>query len=194
MTTVRYAFAATLALALAGLACRDTARFTTAAGERFEGTVTAGSFVRAGLPRDLGMCLTLDTAHLQDAPGTLTTSDGRFRQTPLRPIPQAWHDPVSTLTFGDGRLQNLLYVAEPRPAEPEPDADVTDLGADIEDVMVLVSLMQSGAVEVRLVRGAPHSPASAVDPGVAPSRRDSARPRPIFGVFSLAKEEGPCSF
>ena len=104
-------------LALAGLAafaagCRDVSRFSSK-GDRFEGSVVKGSFVRSGLVEDAKMCLTLDTDHLQDSPGTLTTTDGRFRLTSLRPIPQIWHDPLSTLRFGDGRVQNLIYAASP---------------------------------------------------------------------------------
>ena len=157
---------------LAGLggvvACRDNARFSSH-GDRFQGPIVKGSFVRAGLPENIDMCMTLDTNHLQDTPGTISTSDGRFRGAPLRPIPQIWHDPLSTLSFGDGRLQNLLYAAAP---------------ADGEDVMVVVSLMQSNAIEVRLVRSAPQADASAVTTG---------NPA-LFGVFTLEKQTGPCAF
>ena len=72
--------------------------------------VNAG-FVLAGILPNTKLCLTLDTDHLQDAPGAISTDDGLFRKAPLRPIPQIWHDPLSTLTFGEGRLKNLVYVA-----------------------------------------------------------------------------------
>lgn len=158
-----------VAVALGALAaCRDTSEFTTKSGH-FGGQVVAGSFVRAGLPEDVVMCLTFDAGRLQDAPGSITTSDGRFRATPLRPIPQLWHDPLSTMSFGDGRVQNLLYVASP----------TEDGGGG--DVMVLVSLMQSGGVEVRLLRGAPGADAAA--PAGGP---------PLFGVFDLQRRDGPC--
>lgn len=127
----------------------------------------SGSFVRAGLPDTITMCLTLDTDHLQDAPGAVSTSDGRLQRSALRPIPQIWHDPLSTLSFGEGRLQNLVYAATP-------DAD--------GDVLVIVSLMQSDQIEVRLLRGAP---GAALDAGATP---------PLFGVFTLEKKDGPCAF
>lgn len=111
------------------------------------------------------MCLTLDTDHLQDAPGTVSTSDGRFKGTPLRPIPQIWHDPLSTISFGDGRTQNLVYAATP---------------SDGQDLMVVVSLMQSDNIEIRLVRGAPEADGG---PGTS-----------MFGVFNLAKQNGQCAF
>lgn len=136
-----------------------------------------GSFVRSGVIQDAKMCLTLDTDHLQDAPGVLTTSDGRFRNTQLRPIPQIWHDPLSTLSFGDGRVQNLVYAAAPLP---------NDAGeAEAQDVIVIVSLMQSDHVEVRLLRGAPQE-----DAGAPPAGTASA----LFGVFNLDRRPGPCAF
>ncbi|MBX3228350.1 MAG: hypothetical protein KIT84_06840 [Labilithrix sp.] len=158
-------------------ACRDVSKFSTHDG-RFEGRVVAGNLVRAGIGDDTRMCVTLDTERLQDTPGTVTTSDGRFRAAPLRPIPQLWHDPLSTLTFGDGRIQNLLYAASPTPldgGQPE----------DSQDVFVILSLMQSKQIEARLLRGAPQTDAGVSPPGVA---------TPMFAVFQLQEEPGPCSF
>jgi hypothetical protein len=158
-----------VALALA-VGCRDVSRYSSK-GDHYEGDVVKGNFVRTGLAEDARLCLVLDAEHLQDAPGTLTSSDGRFRATPLRPIPQVWHDPISTLSFGEGRRQNLVYVATPL-------AD----GGDGQDVMVVLSLMNEGGVEIRLLRGAPQSGAA---PTVTP---------PLFGVFTLDRREGQCSF
>jgi hypothetical protein len=94
-----------------------------------------------------------------------------FGKTPMRPIPQLWHDPLSTLSFGEGRVKNLIYVATPSAGN---------------DVFVVVSLMQSGDIEVRLLRGAPSLP---VD-GSAPLPPQSN----LFAVFGLGRQEGPCSF
>lgn len=155
-------------------ACRDVTRFSSK-GDHFEGSVVKGSFVRSGVIEDSRMCLTLDTDHLQDAPGSLTTSDGRFRAAPLRPIPQIWHDPLSTLAFGDGRVQNLLYAASPSSVDAE--------ASEAQDVMVIVSLMQTDHIEVRLLRGAPQTDAGPPPPGVG---------RALFGVFTLDRAGGPC--
>lgn len=144
-------------------ACNDVSQFKTRGGG-FEGAVVDGSFVRAGIPEGVRLCLTLDTDHLQDTPGTLTTSDGHFHATPLRPIPQLWHDPLSTLAFGEGRERNLVYMATP---------------SDGVDVTVVVSLMREGDVEVRLLRGAPTTGASSSPPS-------------IFGVFALYRRAEPC--
>jgi hypothetical protein len=156
------------------IGCRDVTRYTTR-GDHYEGDVVRGSFVRTGIAEDAKMCVTLDAEHLQDRPGTLTTSDGRFRATPMRPIPQLWHDPLSSLAFGDGRRQNLIYVATPAsPASP---------AGDVQDVMVVLSLMDEGGIEMRLLRGAPVEDASA--PSASP---------PLFGIFTLDRREGSCSF
>jgi hypothetical protein len=159
--------------------CRDLSRFSTG-GDRFEGTVVAGDFVRSGVDVGTKMCLTLDTDHLQDTPGALSSDDGRFAGTPLRPIPQIWQDPLSTISFGEGREKNLVYVASPTNAD----------GGDAGDLFVVVSLMTSGGVEVRLLRGAPPSPGAFVDAGdagaiVAPN---------VFAVFTLGREQGACDF
>lgn len=158
------------------LACRDMSRFSSHGG-RFQGGVVKGSFVRSGISELAQMCITLDTEHLQDAPGTVTTSDGRFQNTALRPIPQLWHDPLSTLTFGDGRIQNLVYAASP---------GASDGGAaEAQDVLVVLSLMQGGQIEARLLRGAPQTDAGPPPPGAASA---------VFGVFTLDRQTGPCAF
>lgn len=154
-------------------ACRDLSRFSSG-DDHFEGSVVDGAFVRSGVEPAVRMCLTLDTDHLQDAPGSLTTSDGRFRGTPLRPIPQIWHDPISTLSFGEGRERNLVYAATPeRSGSAGP---VTVSPTEASDAMVVVSLIQSGDVEVRVIRGAPPSAGS------------------LFAVFPLKRKRGTCSF
>jgi hypothetical protein len=150
------------------VACRDVTKFSSKDGS-YEGPVVTGSFVRAGVPDNARFCMTLDTDHLQDAPGFVWSSDGRFANTPLRPIPQIWHDPLSQMSFGDGRVQNLVYVATP--------------ANETEDVFVVVSLMSSGDIEVRLLRGAP----TADDAGA------NKRP-PVFAVFNLERRpHQPCT-
>ena len=164
---------------LLGSGCRDLSGFTTGPGESYEGTVFDADFVRVGVDAGTSLCLTLNANLLEDAPGLLSTSDGRFHAAPLRPIPQVWHDPLSTFTFGEGRTKNLLYVA----TATTPFAD-----GNGGDVMTVVSLMQSGAVEVRLLRGAP---VAAGDGGPAVS---TSAQQNVFAVFSLARKETPCSY
>lgn len=174
---VGLSIALALASSLATAGCRDTSRFSSR-GDRFEGAIVKGNFVRSGFGESVRICLTLDTDRLQDAPGTITTSDGRFQGTALRPIPQIWHDPLSMLSFGDGRVQNLLYAAAPSPGDDEG-------AAEAQDVMVVISLMQTDHVEVRLLRGAPQTDAGLPPPGSATA---------LFGVFNLDRQPGPCAF
>jgi hypothetical protein len=169
------ACAAALACAVSG--CRDLSQFSTG-GDHYEGVVVGGGFVRAGVDAQVSLCLSLDTAHLQDAPGTITTSDGRFQSAPLRPIPQLWHDPLSTLSFGEGRRMNLLYVSAPNGADAAVEPDVT----------VVVSLMQSESIEVRLLRGAPRLDASTTTDDAG------AKAGYVFAVFPLDRRGGACSF
>jgi hypothetical protein len=178
MRAVPALFLGLLALAscLAGAGCRDLSSFTTGS-DRYEGAVVQGDFVRAGVDPSTTICLTLDTDHLQDGPGALSTSDGRFHTAALRPIPQIWHDPLSTLSFGEGRLKNLVYVA----SATTPFSD-----GNGNDVLAVVSLMQSGDVEVRLIRGAP---------GLAPDGgATTASGGNLFAVFDLVRQQGPCSY
>jgi hypothetical protein len=161
---------------LACMGCRDLSGFATG-GDRFEGAVIQGDFVRTGVGPLTNLCLSLDTDHLQDAPGTISTDDGRFHAAALRSIPQIWHDPLSTLSFGEGRLKNLIYAA----AATTPFAD--GMGGD---VFAVVSLMQSGHVEVRLLRGAPPLTDDAGSQG-APAGN-------VFAVFDLTRQTGPCSY
>jgi hypothetical protein len=169
---------ATAALLATGMGCKNVSRFSSKDGDHFEGDVVKGSFVRTGIGDNAKMCLLLDAGHLQDAPGTFSTSDGRFKDAQLRPIPQIWHDPLSTMAFGEGRSQNLVYVASPTPSATAP-------ASDAQDVMVFLSLMDEGGLEVRLVRGAPVADSGTPMPAVA---------SPMFGVFTLDRRDGACSF
>jgi hypothetical protein len=163
-------FGASAAFGIAG--CRDLSQFDTKNGARYEGTVASAAFLRSGFADGTNACISLDTDHLQDAPGTISTSDGRFQQTPLRPVPQLWNDPLSTFNFGEGRVKNLMYVATPK----------FDVG-NSSDVTVVVSLLQSDGVEVRILRGAP-ALGDAGPPATAP----------LFGVFTLSRKDGACAY
>jgi hypothetical protein len=163
---------ATLATSFFG--CRDLSGFTTGDGS-YEGSVVAADFVLAGLGPTTRLCLTLDADHLQDAPGNISTNDGRFHAVPMRTIPQIWQDPLSTLSFGEGRLKNLVYVV----AASTPFDD-----GEGNDVVAVVSLMQSGDVEVRLVRGAP-------SPGADGSLTTGGS---IFAVFDLTRQPTACPY
>lgn len=183
MTRVAPALAL-LSTVLAVAGCHDLSGFSTGSGS-FTGPVVGASFVLAGMDPSATLCMTLDTNHLQDGPGSiwsLETPIGsptlqRFTNAPLRPIPQLWQDPLSTFSFGEGRLKNLMYVAT---------ADIPFADGNGNDVFVVVSLMQSGNVEVRLLRGAP---GLMEDGGPAMTTGGN-----LFAVFDLGRQPGPCLY
>lgn len=156
--------------------CADNARWSTETGESFCGVVTSASFVRAGIPEGTKMRLELDAERLQSAPGRLWTtpfvSGEKLTAAELRVIPQLLHDPLSTLNFGEGRVKNAIAIADLPTVEP---------GRAPTQLMIVVSLLQSGDVEVRLIRGA--SPGSAGGPEPAGQ---------LFGVFRLQRQKGDC--
>jgi len=159
------------ASSVAFVACSDVSRFTTEPGKSYCGTVTDASFVRAGVPTGTRMRLELDGDQLQNAPGRVWTDElapgEAFSSTQLLAIPQLADDPLSTLNFGEGRVKNALTIAM--------------LGG--AQVFVVLSLMQDGDVEVRLIRG---TSAGSIPTGAAPT------PSQIFGVFHLQKQDGDC--
>ena len=188
--------------ALLAAGCRDLSGFSTKTGS-FAGAVVDADFVRTGIGAGTQMCLTLDANQFQDGPGEVWTDDGRFAAAPFRPIPQIWADPLSTLSFGEGRLKNFIYVL----GATMPFAD-----GNGNDVLAVLSLMQSGGVEVRLLRGAPPLGTPAVPPPPAPDggateggatgdggspeggAADAGSPGPIFAIFTLSRQNTPCSF
>ena len=153
-------------------ACTDLSSYSTTSKKQYVGCVVPADFVLAGIGSTTGLCLTLNATQLQTSPGTLTSTDGRFQSTPLRPIPQLWNDPLSTFNFGEGRTKNLLYMATPS----------VDGGGG--DITVVVSLMEGGDVEVRLLRGAP--------PQVVPIGDAGSAAENLFGVFPLRLETNAC--
>lgn len=157
--------------ALGLLGCSELSRFTTTPGESYCGVVTGASFVRSdALAEGTQMRLQLDVDGLQSQPGTVWTSDlapgERFSATPLRSIKQLPADALSTLEFGEGSLKSSIAVAE--------------LGHT--EVVVVISMMQSGDVVVRLMRG----------DGQATWADGTPKPPQIFGVFNLTKTQGDC--
>jgi hypothetical protein len=167
-------------MSVLALGCQDLSSYSTDSAKQYVGCVVPADFVLAGVGSSTQLCLTLDAAHLQDNPGTVSSSDGRFQATPLRPIPQIWNDPLSTFNFGQGRTKNLLYMATPLPSEGGLDG-VTGGG----DVTVVLSLMEGGNVEVRLLRGAP--------PVMSTEASAPRAATNVFAVFPLALQMNGCA-
>jgi hypothetical protein len=175
-----------LSLGVAGLAalgCRDLDRFSTESGAYCGSMVSAPNFQEGftpdNLPPSLRLRLTLDARALSSAPGTLTTDDAErglcavqgqplFRESPLRPIPELEHDPLSLLEFGEGRDHNFFAWS-----------DSTCQGT----MLALVSLMRNEDVEVRLFKPARLPPPDA-----------GAADKPGFALFYLQKNKDGCGF
>lgn len=147
--------------------CKDVTSYSTGPDESYCGSVVQGPFVRSGLSPSVQMRLTFDANVLDSKPGIISTSDGLLKDASLRVVPQIFHDPLSTLEFGEGRRRNLIYAATP--AKPG------------SAVVVILSLLESGEAEVRLLRAAPAPDGDAPTPESA-----------IFGVFPLQKRKGTC--
>ena len=81
--------AGALVVALPAAGCDQLSEYSTTATQQYVGCVVPATFVRAGVSPTTELCLTLDANHLQTAPGTISSSDGRFQATPLRPIPRS---------------------------------------------------------------------------------------------------------
>lgn len=143
--------------------CNDVTSYSNN-GDHWEGQIVQGAYLRSGLGADVTMFLTFDGAEFQGSPGAITTNDGHFHQSVLRPIPQAWHDSISLMDFGEGRVKSMMYAVAPS-------------GPNEADVLAVVSLMKDSTIEVRLIRGAPGGMTSG----------DS----PLFGVFMLGRKPGP---
>ena len=63
---------------------------------------------------DTQPCLTLDADHLQDAPGAISTDDGRSATAPLRPSRRSGTTRCRRCRSARGALKNLIYVATDR--------------------------------------------------------------------------------
>lgn len=158
------------------VSCADTARWSTQEGESYCGNVTSASFVRAGMTEGTQLRIELDAEGLQNAPGRIWSTPfvtgERFTGTALRAIPQLLHDPLSTLSFGEGRVKNAIVIGDLTTAD----------GTATNEVFVVLSLLQSGDVEVRVMRGASQGSAPPSD----------KTPPQLFGVFRLTKQKGDC--
>ena len=91
-----------------------------------------------------------------------------FDEAPLRAIPELLHDALSQLEFGQGHEHDLLAWV-----------DSTCKGT----MLVVVSLLSNGAVEVRLFKPAPDLPPMTDQADLAG-----------FGLFYLQRHQDGCGF
>jgi hypothetical protein len=150
-----------LVLALAP-GCTDLGSFSTQPGECYRGNVVAAEFVRHGFEQSTQLRLTLDVSALADGrgmAGAIWTNDGRFLGAPVSQMEQLAHDSLSLFQFPGGRVRNFLAHATATDGSP---------------ATLVISLMEDGKVEVRVIR---HG-----------SEDDRSIPS-LFGVFRLSLDE-----
>lgn len=174
----------------ASVGCRSLDRFNAEKPAAYCGDVVGASGARdehdpafqtglipSGSPPTLRVRLQLDTSSLNDRPGTLTSNDAGhgicgdsplFDEAPLRAIPELLHDALSQLEFGQGHEHDLLAWV-----------DSTCKGT----MLVVVSLLSNGAVEVRLFKPAPDLPPMTDQADLAG-----------FGLFYLQRHQDGCGF
>ena len=175
---------------IAAFGCDPLGEFSTGEGEVYRGEIVGVndptncpngidcSFIRRGFPYGVTLDLTFDPERQYDNPGTISTSGEAcgptFSNTTLLPIPPLAHDQLGLYEFpGSGRLRNYMFVARPASGP-----------LDGRDVMVFLSLLRGGNIEVRLVAGpgleiCDPSDCDVIDSGACD----------YFGVFGLRREK-----
>jgi hypothetical protein len=151
---------ATAAALTAG--CTELGSFSTGHGECYRGNIVAAEFVRTGFEQSVQLSLTLDISALSEGrgqAGEIWTSDGRFHGATISQMEQLAHDNLSLFQFPGGRIRNYLAHATPRDGPP---------------AAIVISLMEDGKVEVRVIR---------------PAIEDDRSVVPLFGVFRLSLDE-----
>ncbi len=175
------------ALASAAMGCRDLDEWALAEHEAYCGALVSAPLFQEGLlpegtPPTLRMRLDLDVQRLASRPGTLTTDDAArglcsangdplFLEAPLRTITEALHDPLSTATIGEGRDQNVFAYVD---------------SACGHSMIAVLSLMNGGGVEVRLLKPGPEP--NTEPPDTEPSADTPKTERPGFGLFVLERQ------
>jgi hypothetical protein len=177
---------------LATTSCKDLERFDTDSKAAYCGELVSGptfhdGFVTAVEQPIMRLKLSaVETGQLSSLsennsaiPGRLTSNDAElglcseggdplFKSSPLRAIPQVYHDTLSTLSFGEGHDEDFFAWV-----------DSTCQGT----MLAIVSLLRNGDVEVRLFKPAP-LPA----PDAGPDKR------PGFALFALKRYDKGCEF
>lgn len=137
----------------------------------YKGEIVRADFVRRGFPAQVEICIDIDGPNLASHPGTITTSDGHFRATNLRAIPELEHDALGSFSLGLGHDTGTIFAAQS-----------SSPGDNDSDALVFVSTTSSNELEVRIVRGAPD----------VPREPPTSRPTPLYGVFALRPVASSC--
>lgn len=187
------AFRLLLLAAVSVAGCRDASSFGPGSGRRCEGGVVGSdvSFIRRGFCSGTTLAMSFKPFVLDGCPeptgnwdAMISSNDGihpqeaqPFRCAPLRVVSPLEHDALSSYQFaGGGRVENYIYTVARTDSEPMCGGrDVT------QHAVAFVSVLESGAVEVRLLAGDGTGPAE--DDGCSPASQPISRD--LFGLFSL---------
>jgi hypothetical protein len=165
-----------LAVALVSTGCKNLDKFDTAQGQAYCGELVSEKYGSEGFEywtkqnEPLKLAFTLDTSHLEDVPGKLRSNDAGFGpctplplfdDAPLRVIQTARGDRLANIRLGDDHEEEVLVYV-----------DSTCSGS----MFAILSLVQDGSTELRLLRP-------------APDIRGPVADLPRFGVFTLNKRE-----
>jgi len=184
-----------LALPLLG-ACQSLNRFDTQGSQAYCGYIVNGQFIRTdptegGFGHSIGLTVQIDTSLLTTTPATITSDDTSlddrnatscitnlpdggiaiqrtFDHAKLRVTPEVVSDPLSTMTFEDGQVQNIVGWV-----------DSTCRGR----MLAIISLYKNDNVEVRFLRSASASPP------LSAAEHD----RDAFALFALKRSDS-CPF
>jgi hypothetical protein len=159
---------ALIAAAFLSCACTNIGDFSTGAGECYRGQIVDAPFILAGFEAGTVLSMTFNTDALADgegAAGVLWTSDGRFHASSISQMEQLSHDSLSEFQFPGGRIRNYLVYA---------------VAADGVPAMVVISLMENGLVEARVMRQA-----MSVCPLGETGCASPVQYEPLFGLFRL---------
>ena len=127
-----------LICSLVASACVDLREFS----GTWHGGIIEEDSVRQGFARDVRAApLELTNVSLSSLTGTLTTSDGKFSESPLVRITRAASDTLASLTFDGDPLRSYLLFSR-LSSEPT--------GAP---ALVVLSLFADDDIELRVIRG-----------------------------------------
>jgi hypothetical protein len=193
-------------LALGAGSCTDLASVGAGSGRICSGSILGISgitFIRRGFcentfaelafrPAVPERCAGLPLGTRWDA--LLTTSDGAFECAPVRAIAPVEHDQLGRLDFPGGRrLDNRVYtVRRTRGPDDGSVRDCASIGPGAaydpeaacgQDAVAIVSFVDDGRVELRVLAGAGSSNAGERCTGPEPGHSTG---RDLFGVFSMS--------
>lgn len=168
---------AVAAAALLSCACTNIGEFSTGLGECYRGKIVNAPFILAGFAAGTQLSMTLDTnaiaaADVDGGPenaGVVWTSDGKFSASAITQMSQLANDSLSQFQFPGGRIRNyLVYV----------------VAADGVPAMMVISLMENGVVEARIMR-----PETDICPLGVASCETPTPYEALYGVFRLDLEQ-----